>query len=321
MSALRALVVGCGSIGGGFDAPRPDDADPLTHAGAYRRDARFALAACADPDESRRRGFMQRWQVPAGFASLADVPGSERFDVISVCTPTARHAEDLRHALSLRPKLVFCEKPVSPTAAETEALAREYRQAGVLLAVNYTRRWDPEVARLREDIRQSRRGALRAAQGWYNKGLLNNGSHLIDLLLHLLGPLKVVRAGTPVEDHEAGDPSMPAWLEAAGGTPLQLACGNAADFSIFELQLLFSDAMVTMEDGGMAWRERRASASAHFAGYRALDAGARRAGGYGRALPAALDNIAGAIGRGVPLASDVATALATQRICEQVRRA
>jgi predicted dehydrogenase len=318
--SLRALIVGCGQAAGGFDAARPDSADPLTHAGAYRRDARFTLAACVEPDEARRQAFMQRWDVATGFAGLAEAGRPGSFDVISICSPTSGHERDLRQAIALKPKLIFCEKPVTPSAAQTEALVRACRQAGVLLAVNYTRRWDPEVVKLKDDLHASRRGKLRAVAGWYNKGLLNNGSHMLDLLLLLLGPLRVLKAGAKIDDFSAEDPTVPAWLETGEGVPVQLAGGCANDFAIFELELLFSNAMLAMEDGGMAWRERAAMDSTLFAGYRGLDAGTRRAGGYAQAMRLAMDNVAEAIGRGAPLASSGETALAAQRLCEEVMR-
>ena len=45
--------------------------------------------------------------------------------------------------------------------------------------VNYTRQWDPSVSRLIEEVRGDRWGAVRSAVGHYNKGVLNNGGHLV----------------------------------------------------------------------------------------------------------------------------------------------
>jgi predicted dehydrogenase len=161
---------------------------------------------------------------------------------------------------------------------------------------------------------------LRSVVGYYNKGLLNNGSHLLDLLHLLLGSLRVVHAGKPVEDFSADDPSVPAWLEGPGGLPVHIACAHAADFAFFELQLVFARAVIAMEEGGLYWRERITDDSAAFAGYRVPGEGVRRSGGYHQAMLRSVDNIFGAVQRRDPLASTGETALAAQRLCEEIRR-
>ncbi len=70
----------------------------------------------------------------------------------------------------------------------------------------------------------------------------------------------------------------------------------------------------------MFWRERRVIDSATFKGYRILEDGLRRAGEYPRAMLQAVDNIYRAINHGEPLASTGESALAAQRLCEQVKQ-
>lgn len=322
MSRVRALIVGCGNIAGRFDTAKEDSVEsPLTHAGAYSRDGRFEIAGCVEPDDDRRQAFMKDWGIALGFRSIDEVRESAmKFDVISICTPTQCHAHDLQVSLLLKPKLIFCEKPVTNSAMQTERLVREFLESKIPLAVNYTRRWDQSVSELRDGIQQGRWGRLRSVVGYYNKGLLNNGSHMLDLLHLLLGPLSIVKIGKPVDDYSPQDLSIPVWLEAIDGLPVMLACGHAADFALFELQLVFANAIISMEEGGLFWRERSAAASSTFAGYRVLDEGVRRAGEYSRAMLGSINNIFGAISHGQALASTGETALATQCLCEQIRQ-
>ena len=318
--SMSVLIVGCGNIAGRFDSARGGSGEPLTHAGAYSRDGRFELAACVEPEEARRQAFMRDWGVALGFRTIEDVVRSQqRYDVISICSPTQSHEHDLATALKLAPRLIFCEKPVSTSAATTERLIRACKEAHVQLAVNYTRRWDPSVSDLRKGIEEGRWGQLRSVVGHYNKGLLNNGSHMLDLLGMLLGHLQVAHVGRPVYDFSPDDPTLPVWLEAAGDVPVHIVCGHANDFALFEVQFTFAEALVAMEEGGMYWRERRASPSVAFAGYRVPGEGARRAGDYSQAMLRSVDNIFGAVSLGQPLASDGDSALAAQRLCEEIR--
>lgn len=317
---LRVLIVGCGNIAGLFDQGRAQSDFPYTHAGAYTRDDRFNLAACVEPDDKRRSEFMAVWDVPTGFRSIEEVLDSDiQFDVISICSPTTCHAHDLDIALRLKPKLILCEKPFTTSVAETERLVEECRKSNVLLAVNHTRRWDPDVSKLQADMQAGKWGQLRSVVGYYNKGILNNGSHMLDLLHLLVGPMEIVRVGKPVHDFYPDDPTVPVWLEGKHGLPVHLVCGHAEDYAIFELQLIFSLGVLTMEEGGMYWRERHVKESSTFKGYRNLEEGGRRPGGYPRAMLQTVDNIYRAIKQGKPLESTGESALAAQRICEQIK--
>lgn len=318
----RVLIVGCGNIAGGFDAERPANLPPLTHAGAFTRHGGFHVEACVEPDAERRAAFMRRWGIAHGFDDLAGAAAAYplgRFDVVSLCSPTHAHAEQVEAALAMKPRLVFCEKPVTPTLAQTEALVERCAAAGVPLAVNHTRRWAPDVQRLAAELRAGAWGAVRSAVGTYNKGVLNNGSHLVDLLHLLLGPMTLLDAGAALADHWPDDPTVPALLQTAGGIPVHLNTAHAADCAIFELQLITATAVIAMEDGGLQWRVRRVIDSPHFRHYRVLDSGERTAGEYLQATQRAVANLHAHLTHGEPLASTGASALAAQRLCEEIR--
>lgn len=321
MIPLRVLIVGCGNIAGLFDVGRRASEFPYTHAGAYTRDGRFNLSACVEPDQKRREAFMCEWGIPVGFSSIDEVMNiAQQFDVVSICSPTPCHAHDLEMALCLKPKLIFCEKPVTTSVAETERLVAECRKANIPLAVNYTRRWSPDISQLQADMQAGKWGQLRSIVGLYNKGILNNGSHMLDLLHLLVGAMEVVKVGQPVYDFSPDDPTVPVWLEGHQGVPVHLVCGHAEDYALFELQLIFSQAVLTMEEGGMFWRERRALNSEIFKNYRTLEGGVRRAGEYSHAMLQAVGNIYQAINRGDPLASTGESALVAQHICERIKQ-
>ena len=319
----NVLIVGCGNIAGGFDADRSTTLPPLTHAAAFSRHGGFHVKACVEPDAERRAAFMRRWGITQGFddmAAVAAVHAPGAFDVISLCSPTAAHANQMDAALALRPLLVFCEKPVTPTVEQTESLVHRCAAAGVPLAVNHTRRWAPDVQRLADELNAGAWGRVRSAVGTYNKGVLNNGSHLVDLLHLLLGPMSLQFAGAARADHWPDDPTVPALLQTASGVPVHLNTAHAADCAIFELQIITATAVIVMEDGGLQWRVRRVIDSPHFRGYRVLDGGERIAGEYLHAMGRAVANLHQHLTQGQALASTGDTALAAQRLCDEIRR-
>jgi len=318
---LSVLVIGCGNIAGGFDQDQIESGFPYTHAGAYSSDKRFSLMACVEPDESRRINFIDFWGASIGFSSIDDVLESGlHFDVISICSSTDSHAYYLERVVGLKPRLVFCEKPITKSLIDAEKLIKIYRQNNILLAVNYSRRFDPDILRLQTQIRSGHWGQLRSVIGCYNKGILNNGSHMIDLLHALIGRVKIIKTGRPIRDFFADDPSVPFWLEGPQEIPIHVACGHANDYSIFEIQLIFSKGVLTMEDGGLFWLERHIVDSDTFTGYKVLSKGLRHSGGYPRSMLNAVENIYDAIRKDKPLLSSGESAIEAQKVCEKIMR-
>jgi predicted dehydrogenase len=321
LEPLSVLIVGCGKIAGGFDKGRRLTDFPYSHAGAYIRDSRFKMAACIEPDEARRIEFMKEWNIQLGFSSIDEMLNLDyRFDVISICSPTTNHSHDIEVALQLSPKLIFCEKPMTASLDDTERLVEACKTANVMIAVNHTRRWDPSISQLQADMLSGRRGELRSIVGIYNKGILNNGSHMLDLLHFLVGPVSVINVGNSVSDYLHNDPTIPVWLETEQGVPIHLVGADAEDYVFFEVQLIFSLGVLTMEEGGLYWRERRTVQSTTFKGYRKLDDGARYAGGYSHAMIKAIDNIYRAVIKDDVLVSSGESALLAQRVCEKIKQ-
>jgi predicted dehydrogenase len=317
---LNVLIIGCGNIAGRFDESAPSDRLPLTHAGAFRAHGGYKMVACVEPDRQRRAEFMQHWSIAEGHdnvALLKDRVGA--FDIVSICSPTALHASHLGAAIELRPRLIFCEKPVTPSVRESEYWNQKCEEAGILLAVNHTRRWAPDVQRLAVELRDGKWGALRAVVGHYNKGAMNNGGHMIDLLRLLVGELNIVSVGAPSWDFWQDDPTVPANLLSDSGVPVYLNATHAGDFSFFELELFTSEAVLAMEGGGAQWRIRRAEPSATFKGYKSLGNSQSQAGEYSQAMTNAAANIEAAVLRGEALASTGESALRAQRVCERMR--
>lgn len=313
---IRALIVGCGAIAGGYDEASPDSDQVLTHAKAYRGDPRFAIAACVEPDAARRARFMEIWGVPAGFASLAevDVP----YDVASVCVPTPFHARTLEALLDGPARLVFAEKPLTDDLERSRAIVDAYGAAGRPLAVNYLRRWAPGLARLRAEIAGGGWGTFQKGSAWYTKGLLNNASHFLDLLAFLLGPLVPVAALGRVEDGRDDDPTLDVVAAAPGGGHIHLLGADMHAYSLFEAELLFTRGRISLTDSAFRITRRPVEDSPRFPGYRVLAAGESEDSGLGRAMPLALDNIARHLSEGAPLAGDGRSALAAQELCARL---
>ncbi|MBP2316828.1 Gfo/Idh/MocA family protein [Azospirillum soli] len=320
---LSVLIIGCGAIAGGYDSDRPvDEANDgliLSHAKAYLHHGGFRLAGCVEPDPVRRATFMERWGVAEGFADL-DACQDRSFDVASVCVPTNAHAAVLTALLTMPVRAVFCEKPLTADLDSGRRLAAAYAAAGRPLMVNHPRRWDPEMAVLRQEIADGAWGTLQAATAFYGKGILNNGSHIIDLLQFLLGSLTPRAASRPIIDRDTADPTLDGLLENADGAPVRLVGTDCRKYSLLELDLVFEKGRVQIEDGGFRVRRRRVRSDPRFAGYRTLDDGEIRHTGYGHALAHAIAGVESVLREGAPQLSTADTALSAQETATELIR-
>jgi len=94
------------------------------------------------------------------------------------------------------PKLkgVLCEKPLSANPDDAWAFVDFCRARGILLQVNLWRRCDPFLAADWQQENSPRSSVNRQiVRGVYGNGLLNNGTHLVDLCRMLFGEVVGVR--------------------------------------------------------------------------------------------------------------------------------
>ena len=318
---LRTLIVGCGAIAGGYDESSRYPSQVLSHAGAYRAHGGFQLMGCVDPDADRRAAFARHWQVRAGFADLEAALAHETYDIVSLCGPDAVHEAHLKRVLEASPKAVFCEKPMVANGRAGARLSRAFAERGVLLAVDYSRRFDPTLRALAQEIAGGAWGDLQNASARYGRGIRHNGCHLLDLLHLLLGPLRFEQALSARIDHVADDPTVDAVLRSRTGAPIVLLGADSRDFALFEVELLFARGQIRIEDSGFRLTRREARKDSRFPAYRTLGKPRSEATELSRALLHAVGNLYDGVVKGAALLSDGTGAVAAETLADRIRRA
>ena len=168
--------------------------------------------------------------------------------VVDCCTPTADHLRVATAALRAG-KALFCEKPLAATGAEAAEIAGLADERGLSGGVNYHFRYVPALQEARRRIEAGllgdvisfhftyyRSSNLRRDRPltWRSSGpgsgvLLDLGSHLLDLALHLLGPVATVSARTRTVIAERPGPDgrlAPVESDDAAWLQLELADGG-----------------------------------------------------------------------------------------------
>jgi predicted dehydrogenase len=127
------------------------------------------LVICADAHEARAREAQSRLGFARFTTEWREVIADSSVDVVNVATPNAQHLEIVSAALAAG-KHVLCEKPVGRTPAETKAIARAARDAGVITFVGLNYRWAPMVQHAHALISAGRLGQLTHYRGRFFAG-------------------------------------------------------------------------------------------------------------------------------------------------------
>ena len=188
-----------------------------------------AIAACADlgarlvavghHDPARQAELGDRFGVPC--LGLDDLLARPDLDVVALCTPSGQHAEQAI-AAARAGKHVLVEKPIALSLADADAMLAACATAGVKLGVALQRRAEPLYQRIHQALQAGDLGRLTLAlvsmpyhrpQSYYDSAawrgtwaldgggvLMNQGIHLVDLLVWYLGdPLEVRAAAATLE--------------------------------------------------------------------------------------------------------------------------
>jgi predicted dehydrogenase len=311
---IRAALVGLGRIG----ALAPNAGGMAqSHLAAIRETPGLEIGALVDPDARARAAVRRAFPDldPALFhRDLAALAG-RRFDLVVLATPPGAR-RSFAAALALGPRLLFVEKPLAADLAAGRRLVAEAKRASAALRVNFHRRLDPGHRRMRGRFP----GRPVAVLARYGKGLMNYGSHLVDLMLDWAGPISAVAATGRLP--RGTDPSISFTARFASGAVAQVASLDGAAYDNFDADFFYADGRIELAAGGAERRVWRPAGDLHYPGYAHLapDAGASETGpvgGLAEFYAAARDHLAA--GAALP-GCDGPAALAGLAVLDAVRR-
>ena len=301
---LRALIIGAGKIAAGYDAP--DAKEILTHAHGFQSVPGFTLIGFVDRDLGQAERAAAKWGGKAYKdirVAFADGP----IDVVSVATPDETHAAVLKELAAYSPRLIFCEKPLALNWADAQAIQELYRTVPTKIQVNYLRRFVPEFRAVKQAIAAGSYGRFLTGSGFYVKGFLHNGSHMVDLLQYWLGEA----TGAQELTDSVVDEERSALLTFADGGlfTIQSLAGNP--YWIFEMDLLFEHKRLRILDSGLSIQEYTLGENPVFPGTPEMQPQPICTTGLDRAMQYAMENIRDHLILGEPLLCPLDEALAT----------
>ncbi|MBI1930157.1 Gfo/Idh/MocA family oxidoreductase [Candidatus Poribacteria bacterium] len=200
----RVGIIGCGSIAN-------------LHVRGYQGVDSVEMVAIADPVEAALEEFGNRYNIEKRYLDAREMLDKERLDIVSVATWHQLHAPMTIAACARKPKAVLCEKPMATTLGECDEMLIVARRNGVKVAIGHQRRFNPVWTDARELIAKDAIGEPRQIVCKGGQGLLNDCSHLFDMMRYVLGDPNATwvignverkteryERNTPIEDRSAG---------------------------------------------------------------------------------------------------------------------
>ena len=171
----KAAIVGCGSIG-------------QAHMQGYQRLDNVDVVAVADPLEPARTMYMNDYDIPQGYATVAEMLEMARPEIVSVCVWHLLH-DTVTAEVAAGPSVkgIMCEKPMAIGMGRADAMVDVCEANGVKLAISHQRRFTPGWERAKELVEDGAIGIPLRADLRVKEGLANWGTHSIDGARFILG--------------------------------------------------------------------------------------------------------------------------------------
>ncbi len=192
MTKYRAAVIGLGRMGSTYDDEGHAGGatfTPYCHGPAYYYSPLTDLVSGADPHDSQRELFGERWGIAPQnmYRDHKEMLANENLDIVSVTTTAKVRPSLVLDAARAGVKAIWAEKPMAFSLAAADDMVRVCRENGVALAINTARRWNPFYSEARRMIDDGELGEILQVTGLGQCAISHNGSHLIDNVCYLAG--------------------------------------------------------------------------------------------------------------------------------------
>ena len=245
--AIKAAIIGLGRIGSLLEEDQKRE-KPCTHAGAVVATPGLELCAGADIEDSRRKLFGEKWQVPV-YANAGTMLEKERPDILHIATHPDSHCYYCSMAEHYGVPVIVCEKPLADTLPEAKKIAALHESGKITVITNHERRYAADYALARKILVEGERlGSLVGVKGTLYMGknrrlidqLWHDGTHLADAVMFLTGSVLKHRKTIAKDGLEtrSGTAYLLGSLQnpATSSIPCLFELGAGRDHLVFELE-------------------------------------------------------------------------------------
>lgn len=193
------------------------------HVEAIQQAEHAELGGIFDLNPASAAELARKHRIPMVYASYEDLLNDPGIDAVTLATPTGTHM-DVALPAAAAGKHILCEKPLDVNLEKADAIIDACDRNRVKLAAVFQSRFSGNVRRIKDALDRGCFGRLVLASAqvkWYRSqayydsagwrgtwaldgggALMNQGIHIIDLLLYLAGDVDTLSAYSGVLTHE-----------------------------------------------------------------------------------------------------------------------
>lgn len=169
------------------------------HAQAFEPLSTVEVVAAADFDAASLAAFTEQFGIDGAYETHAEMIASEDLDIVSVCTWPGTHAQLTIDACEAGVDAVLCEKPMATNVGEARDMVDAANRNETELVVAHQRRFSEIHEQVRDVVGNGAVGDPHLIRTGAGQGLLNWGTHLLDLGRFFMGDPDPVWAAGHVE--------------------------------------------------------------------------------------------------------------------------
>ncbi|MFH1772645.1 MAG: Gfo/Idh/MocA family oxidoreductase [Candidatus Omnitrophota bacterium] len=238
MKKYKAAIIGCGRIGSEF-GDKSDKKNICSHTGAYFHNPGTEVVTVCDANKEKLNACKRKWGINSVYTDYARMLRNEEIDILSIATPADTHYSIIKEASKFPVKAIYCEKPISNKVESAEKAVKICKDKKILLFINHQRSFSPFYRELQKKLRNGSLGEVQQVNCYYTRGILNTGTHIVDLLFFLLGSSEWVfsafsRNKSPFET----DPNLDTMIKFKSGPIATLKPCDDSCYLILELEIL-----------------------------------------------------------------------------------
>ncbi len=254
-SVYKAAVIGLGNIGGFFSLDEEVTIDNvLNHAQCYQLHSATELVGGVSPDKHDQERFVKNYGVNA-YSELDEMLHVEEPDIVSICSPTEFHYQQVKDCIDKGVAMIWLEKPATRNLKELDDIIDVCSCSNTKILVNYQRRYLDVYSNLKEVYSSKQLGDPITINLTYSKGLEINGSHIIDIAHYVAGATLPFKLDSSAKEVSVNNPSF-ICMTSELNIPVVVS-GIDAPYHSIDISVSFTKGRYSVLHGGMTtvWEE------------------------------------------------------------------
>lgn len=187
----KVLIIGLGKIGFNYDIKKKYLIH--SHAKALMLNNNFVLIGAVEKKYKIRKIFEKKFNLPT-YNNLEKAFSVLNPSLVIISSPTNTHLKVFEELVKSQKKKrfvknVIIEKPVGVNFYQTKKILELAKKNKIKLFVNYIRQYQKDLIYLFDFLKKKN---FKYSEVYYNKGLRNNASHIICMMISFFGNVQKV---------------------------------------------------------------------------------------------------------------------------------